>query len=227
MAPTNKIAERRTSADVVYEYLYDEIISLRYLPGAKISEAEIATRFDVSRQPVRDAFSRLENLGLLLIRPQKATEVKRFSLRAIATARFVRAAVEAEIIRRATRGWNVSMMPMLQESLVQQESAVEKVNAEAFHALDYKFHRTLCQIAEAEFAFDTISESKAKVDRLCVLSLMDQDEMKQLLNDHTEIVKMISAGDEKKAVDAAMVHLSRLDATIIAIRASHSDYFED
>ena len=40
-------------------------------------------------------------------------------------------------------------------------------------------------------------------------------------------MKMISAGDEIKAVDAAMVHLSRLDATIIAIRASHSDYFED
>ena len=227
MAPTINIAERRTSADVVYEYLYDEIISLRYLPGAKISEAEIATRFNVSRQPVRDAFSRLGNLGLLLIRPQKATEVKRFSLRAISTARFVRAAVEAEIIRRATRGWNASMMPMLQESLAQQESAVEEVNAEAFHALDYEFHRTLCQIAEAEFAFDTISECKAKVDRLCVLSLVNQEETKQLLKDHIEIVRMIAAGDETKAVDAAMSHLSRLDATISAIRASHSDYFED
>jgi len=74
----------------VFDHLYDEIVSMRLLPGAKISEAEIAALFSVSRQPVRDAFSRLENLDLLLIRPQKATEIKRFSSAAITTARFVR-----------------------------------------------------------------------------------------------------------------------------------------
>lgn len=46
--------DRRTSVDVVFDHLYDEISSLNLLPGDKISEAEIAARFGVSRQPVRD-----------------------------------------------------------------------------------------------------------------------------------------------------------------------------
>ena len=70
MVFVHEINERRTSADVVFESLFEEIVALDLLPGAKMSEVEVAKRFGVSRQPVRDAFSRLGSLGLLVIRPQ-------------------------------------------------------------------------------------------------------------------------------------------------------------
>ena len=76
MSDTLITSESKSTADVVFERLHADIVSLAILPGAKISEADIARRFGVSRQPVRDAFSKLANLGLLLIQPQKATEVK-------------------------------------------------------------------------------------------------------------------------------------------------------
>ena len=82
--------QRRTTTDLVFEKLHEEIATLAILPGAKLSEADIAQRFGVSRQPVRDAFNRLENLDLLLIRPQRATEVRGFSLERVAHARFIR-----------------------------------------------------------------------------------------------------------------------------------------
>lgn len=79
--------ERRTTADVVFERLRDEIVSLELLPGTKLSEIDVAKRFDISRQPVSDAFSRLGNLELLLVRPQKATVVRGFSMERVAHAR--------------------------------------------------------------------------------------------------------------------------------------------
>ena len=81
---------RRTSVDLVFDHLYQEINLMKLRPGAKISEAEIAGQFNVSRQPVRDAFSRLENLERVVIRPQRATEVRRFSAKAIKKSRFIR-----------------------------------------------------------------------------------------------------------------------------------------
>ena len=96
--------ERRTSVDEIFEELHEQIVTLQLKPGDRISEAEIATRFSVSRQPVRDAFSRLVNLDLLLIRPQRATEVKRFSMRQIEKSRFIRSAIETEVLRRAAGG---------------------------------------------------------------------------------------------------------------------------
>lgn len=227
MSVNLNITARRTSVDLVFDHLYQEIVSMRLLPGNKISEAEVAGMFDISRQPVRDAFSRLENLDLLLIRPQKATEVKRFSSAAITTARFVRASIESEVLRRAARLCHKDNALKLDAQLVKQRKAVEADDFDRFKSLDYEFHKSLCSIADVDFAFDVIAKEKAKVDRLCVLGLSFDERIDQLLSDHVAIAEMITHNNEQGAVDAGMQHLSRLDATIDAIRAEHGDYFSD
>ncbi|MGB3406304.1 MAG: GntR family transcriptional regulator [Jannaschia sp.] len=218
--------ERRTGVDAVFDYLYAEISSMRLLPGTKISEAEIARKFDLSRQPVRDAFSRLENLDLLLIRPQKATEVKRFSLQAIETARFVRAAVEAEVLRRATRLCDAGGAARLDACLDRQRTIVDARDYGPFATLDYEFHKTLCEIGDVAFAFDVIKEQKRKIDRLCVLSLSRGDRIEQLVEDHALIARAVTEGDAEAAVANGMLHLSRLDATIDRICAENADYID-
>jgi len=220
-----KTTERRTSVESVFDHLYDEIVSMRLLPGAKISEAEIAKLFDISRQPVRDAFSRLENLDLLLIRPQKATEVKRFSSVAITTARFVRAAVETEVLRRAARACDQAGSALLKARLAEQQQAVDSNNGDLFRSLDYAFHAALCTVADTEYAVDVIAQNKAKVDRLCVLGLSRDDKVAQLFEDHQQIASAVIDNDEEGAVQAGMMHLSRLDKTINAILDENADYF--
>ncbi|WP_417241356.1 GntR family transcriptional regulator [Celeribacter sp.] len=226
MDQITQIRDSRTNVDIIFDHLYDEIASLRLLPGTKLSEADVAARFGVSRQPVRDAFSRLENLDLLLIRRQKATEVRRFSLQAIAKTRFIRSAVEAEVLRRAARECGVADGELLDAALEQQRAALLALDHIAFGKLDYEFHRTLCEIAEVDFAFDVISAEKAKVDRLCLLGLSKQDRMPKLLADHEAIAAKVKAGDGEGAVEVGMAHLARLDDTIAAITQQHSNYFE-
>lgn len=226
MSNGTHIRDRRTSVDVVFDHLRSEIATLKLLPGDKISEADVAAQFGVSRQPVRDAFSRLENLDLLLIRPQRATEVKRFSMREIVKSRFVRAAIEAEVLRRAARNCDAIGASQLDAGLIQQAAVVDANDYEKFGGLDYQFHQTLCQIAKVDFAFEVIKQEKANVDRLCTLSLSNENRMSQLLDDHKEITDCVRNHDEDGAVDAGMRHLSRLDATISAISTAHADYFD-
>jgi DNA-binding GntR family transcriptional regulator len=226
MPTAARTRDRRTSVDVVFDHLHKSIVTLELLPGDKISEAEIAAQFGVSRQPVRDAFSRLENLDLLLIRPQKATEVKRFSLHEITKSRFVRSCVEAEVLRRAATNASPATGTLLDASIAQQGVAVEEGDYGAFSQLDYEFHKALCKIARVDFAFEIISFEKANVDRLCMLSLSKEDRMEELLIDHQKIAEHIKAGDADAAVEAGMVHLSRLDATIDAIFKGNPDYFQ-
>lgn len=71
MVQLKQTSDRRPRVDEIFDYLYNEIGSMRLKPGDRISEADIAAKFGVSREPVRDAFSRLESLDLLLIRPQE------------------------------------------------------------------------------------------------------------------------------------------------------------
>ncbi len=225
MAQVTQIGARRTSVDEIYDYLHAEISALRLKPGDKISEADIATQFGVSRQPVRDAFNRLATLDLLQIRPQRATEVKRFSMREIVKSRFVRAAVEKEVLKRAAELCGTKEAAMMDHVLAQQQEAVNARDIDRFNALDYEFHRMLCQIAQVDFAFDVIMAEKSKVDRLCTLSLSKGDRMPELVDDHRDIAQAVAQHDSDAAIRAGMLHLSRLDETIDRISQTNADYF--
>ncbi len=217
---------RRTSTDAVYEKLHDEIISLEILPGTKLSETEVARRFGVSRQPVRNAFTRLGNDDLLLIRPQKATEVRGFSMERVELARLVRRAVELEIVYRAVQVWNADCQAKLAANIEQQEKALTLGDLTKFHALDYDFHKLIYVLSGNPAAFEVMLDCKQKVDRLCLLSLEKSSEATSILADHRRIADCLSSRDLGAAQDAVRAHLSRLDETIEFIHKTHPNFFE-
>ncbi len=226
MLEVAELFERRTSTDVVFDQLYEEIASLKMLPGTKLSEAEVAKRFGVSRQPVRDAFNRLDNLDLIVIRPQKATIVRGFSMKHIAHARFVRLAVELEVVRCACQIWDKASAAALSQNLEQQQRAIGKADPEELHALDYRFHKIICDRGGSPMAFETIQECKRKIDRLCTLSHTRKNELKAIYDDHQEMARALKTGGPDAAAAATRRHLSRLDDTIAEIHETHPEYFE-
>lgn len=217
---------RRTTTDAVYEKLHDEIISLEILPGTKLSESEVARRFGVSRQPVRNAFTRLGNDDLLLIRPQKATEVRGFSMERVELARLVRLAVELEIVYRAVEVWDASCQAKLAENICFQEQAIDSGDLTTFHALDYDFHKLIYVLSGNPSAFEVMLDCKQKVDRLCLLSLEKSSEATSILADHQRIAASLASGQLSTAQEAVRAHLSRLDETIEFIHETHPNFFE-
>lgn len=226
MDTLDRLADRQTSADIVFETLYNEIVDLSLLPGTRISEVEVAKRFDLSRQPVREAFGRLSKLGLLKIRPQRPTIVRHFSMKKIQNARFLRTAIEVEVLRHACDDRDFSFDDQLTACLAAQKVVISENDADQFHALDYEFHRLLCAAARADFAFEMISSNKAQVDRLCILALTSQSSMEKLYDDHVDILEAVNAGNKKTGELALRRHLDRLTGTIETVYAKHQDYFE-
>jgi DNA-binding GntR family transcriptional regulator len=216
----------RTTTDLVFDQLHEEIVSLQLLPNSKISEAEVANRMGVSRQPVRDAFNRLGNLDLLVIRPQRPTVVRGFSLEKIENARFVRLAVELEVIKKACAVWDAGKAAQLDANLDQQRATIKANRVEEFHALDYHFHRLICALSGHQLAFETVERCKQQIDRLCVLSLEQADEASAVLADHESIATALKTGSVETTVNLARRHLGRLDQTIREIHKAHSEYFE-
>jgi DNA-binding GntR family transcriptional regulator len=136
----------------------------------------------------------------------------------------VRLSVELEIAAKAARAWDGSLRDEFHQSLEKQAKATD---IETFHQLDYEFHKLMCKAAGAEFAFEIISEQKAQVDRLCVLSLTAADGMVQLVEDHKRIVELLENNDDRAIGDALRLHLSRLDATVENIHRDHASFFSD
>ncbi len=226
MQPILKDLERRTATDLVFEKLHDDIVSLGLPPGSKISESEVAERFGVSRQPVRDAFNRLSNLDLVLIRPQKATIVRGFSIESISRARFVRLAVEIEVIRSACEIWDKEATQKLTKILHQQQNALDSGERELFHVLDLDFHAMIFDLSNHSLAIGIIEECRLKTDRLCTLSFGREREMESVIEDHEKLIHALDSRDTDTATQIIRVHLNRLDAVVDELKVAHANYFE-
>lgn len=222
----SEVITARSTADVVYQRLHSEILNLDILPGSKISEADVGRRFGVSRQPVRDAFKRLGNLGLLEIRPQRATEVRRFSIEEIKNTRFLRMAIELEVVEAACAKWSDEAAAVLAANLEEQAAQLDARETETFHQLDYTFHRLICDISGHPLAFETIEQCKQSVARLCVLSLAHDHASAAVLEDHRAIAQALSERSVQAAREVTRHHLTRLDDTILEIHKTHAEFFQ-
>src|SRR5689334_21712933 len=94
-------ARQGTRGNRVFDAIRQAIVQLQLRPGNLLSEAEVARQLGVSRQPVREAFIKLAEVGLVEVRPQRGTFVVLISKREVQNARFIREAVEVAVARKA------------------------------------------------------------------------------------------------------------------------------
>ena len=109
-----------TIGNRVLDALRQAIVQLQLRPGNVLSEAEVARQLGVSRQPVREAFIKLADTGLIEVRPQRGTFVKLISIREVQNARFVREAIELAIVHKAALEISPAHLEELRQLLDQQ-----------------------------------------------------------------------------------------------------------
>ena len=213
-----------TVTDMVYDYLYGQVVENVLSPGSKLSEVEVARQLGVSRQPVRDAFYRLSQQGFLLIRPQRATLVTHISQKAVMQAHFIRSALELATVDAAASCCTEADCDVLQQLIDEQEKAIGSGDKAGFHELDDGFHKVICELSGHGDAWSLIRDHKAHMDRVRYLSLSFT--ANNALNEHVEILKAIRAHDTGAAVNAMRSHLSQIATIVERINASHPAFFE-
>lgn len=145
-------------------------------------------RFAVSRQPVREAFIKLAENGLIQIRPQRGSYVNKISLSQVRNGCFVRQAIECAVVRRAAGMINEEQLYQLEQNLHQQRIAVDRQQLNDFFLLDDEFHQKLSIIADCQLAWDTVENIKAAIDRVRYMSLDHVTSPEMLLRQHHEIL---------------------------------------
>jgi DNA-binding GntR family transcriptional regulator len=201
------------------------IVSLELRPGSRISEVEIAERYGVSRQPVREAVISLAQTGLVKTLPQRGTVVVPISTGQMLDARFVREAIEVAIARQASSSLLPQARQHLDTIIAHQEFAVQQSDRDAFFRYDEAFHATLCEGVGSPMAWDMIRNVKVHMDRVCTLTLKDAVSMAPLIEEHRAILAAIDAHDAAAAAQAMTSHLHGILKSLPKVEASHPELF--
>ena len=204
--------------------LRERIITTDLAPGARISESELGAAYGVSRQPVREAFIKLAEEGLIQIRPQRGTVVALIDVNAVLDARFVREAVEADIVKRLARTPDPASVAELR-SLIGLQEAAEPGDTLGFIPLDDQFHRTLAAAAGHERVWDVIESFKSHMDRVRYIG-PGRFPTATLIDQHRRIVDKIESGDPRGAETVIRTHLREILNDLPAIQTAHPAFFE-
>ena len=149
------IKKNNASSNIVYKGLRDDILSLKLIPGSAISETDIASKYNVSRTPVRDAFKALSNEGLLEVKPHVGTFVSLMDINQISDVLYVRKVVELSILKDLANSLTEADELRLKFNLNEQKifllnTADSEDSVNDFIKYDNSFHKLIFHIAGKE-----------------------------------------------------------------------------
>ena len=221
-----RVDRKRPTVAQVYEQLRARIIALAVPPGATLSRADLAVRFGVSQQPVREAILRLEEEGLVETYPQSATKVAKIDLQSVREAQFLRISVELEVVRKLALADGLDLFPI--ESLIlQQERFLLREDFSAFAEADREMHRKMQDMAGVPGLWSLIRSRSGHLDRLRHLHLPTPGKAQSVIVGHRGILTALERRDPDAAQAALRRHLSGTLASVEDLRDRFPDHITD
>jgi DNA-binding GntR family transcriptional regulator len=210
-------------ANEAFHKLTQAIISGEFAPGEKLSEAELARRFGISRGPIREALQRLE--GKLVLRmPRVGVSVIDLSTEKLIELFAVREALEGMAARLAAERTTEQEIVELGRLLEQHGAHDDVASGAAYYQAgqDDDFHFHIVRAARNEQLQSMLLEElffKLKLYRYRISSKPGRAQ--KALEEHREIVAAIASRNPDAAEAAMRRHIrnaiagyvSQMDAT--------------
>jgi DNA-binding GntR family transcriptional regulator len=212
----------------IYDTLQKEILNLTIKPGGNLVEAEICERFAASRTPVRTAFQRLSDAGLLDIIPYKGAFAPLLDFDYIKQMIYLRIAVESKVIKDCITLDDPFLMERIRYSLRCQRVLLDGgFTPEAFYTMDGGLHRLWFEATGKDLLWQTIQNFQVQYTRFRMLDIVAVHNFSEIVNEHEELFTILMEKNSNAVESFIEKHLmggiTRLGNRI---STEFADYFE-
>jgi DNA-binding GntR family transcriptional regulator len=187
--------------DRAHAALCDAIVAGTLAPGEQLHDAELCAWLGLSRTPVREALSKLEEEGLVETAPQRFTRVTKLERRDVQNTFPVLAAMHALATELAVPKLARSDLQRLRAENVAYVRAMDSGDAGGLYAADARFHGILLAAAgnpEITRVLELLEPRMRRVERLRTGALPGRRSAAQ----HEAIIDRAAAGDAAAAANA-------------------------
>lgn len=226
--------DRRALRDWVLRSLYEGIFSGELVPGVPLSEAELAERLNVSRQPIRDAMRQLEADGL--IEEAAANGVRAvvvFKLPHVKELYTIRAALEGVSFRAACERITDEQLAELERVQVELEARLDSEGpapGEYDATPDFRFHEIVAEAAAMPqlhaFLVNLWLKTWALLHQLHLAGTYPNwSDMADSYRDRRALIAALRARDPERAEAAAVEHVThRMNQLLSAIESERGHF---
>ena len=191
----------------IYNYLKDALLSGVFAPGEQITESKIAKHFGSSRTPVREAFRKLAEDGLLFVNPNKSVLVASYDDKMIKQLGIVRMQLDILSAKLALHyGSNSDFLKMkdIAEQCYEMELKGEHIKAIAF---DADFHIALAKTSKNTFLHDMQSAIWLRTQYMLSHEEKSFQNYSERIKVHFEIADALMARDEEATLAKIKSHI--------------------
>jgi DNA-binding GntR family transcriptional regulator len=207
-APPASLDGRKNCANQVYVVLKSDIMEGRIAPGALLSESSLASRFGMSRTPVREALGVLASDGLITTLPQRGHVVNTVSVSEVLDAFRLREILEVEAIGQAVRRISDVEIDRLRELIAIREAAdLPDINRE--------FHTAIARASGNRLLVDFIDRLLISMQRVLIMDPRTTHWTEEGFQEEQSIVEALAAHDEECARLAIAHHIRSTLASVL------------
>lgn len=204
-----KIKNKTPLFEGAYSALKNAILEGEFPPGYQGSEQEIATQLGMSRTPVHEAIIRLQQEGLMEIRPKKGVVISTIAPEDMKQIYDITIALEgmaAELDANLPENERRKTVAALTEATSRMQAAVAADDLRSWADADDDFHRILVDHCSNPRLAKMARLNSDQLHRTRLITLRLRAFPKDSAEDHSRIIDAIGSGDSVAAAGFAMQH---------------------
>ncbi|MFB7272002.1 GntR family transcriptional regulator [Streptomyces sp. NPDC056244] len=208
-------ARRLSLTEQVYHRLKEEILQVRHGPGELLLEPELATRYGISKTPVREALRLLLQDGWVLVMPRKGYLVRPVRLEDIREVFEVRRMIEPVMAGQAAHLRTDDDIARLSGLCSEQSRDAESIEPALGAAR--AFHSELAALTGNGRALAILTDQLDEVRRLHHLMPKAEHHITSTveLDAHRQILAAVEAKDARAAADLMSDHVTEVAEAMV------------
>jgi len=192
---------------IVYDYLYEQIVSYKLKPGDPLVEQDISSSLGCSRTPVREAIRILAAEGLVRHIPGRGAYISEISIQDIEEIFSLRKMLELGALKEGLQHISDEEIQEVENVLtsLDQNSA-----SEAFFHSDRLLHDMIVRNSGNKRLIQFLNMINAQIERIRRISALRPQRLANSKKEHLEIIEAIKARDLERASKILDEHIENV-----------------
>lgn len=201
---------RSSLADDITSDLRERILNGELPAGETIRQESLASEYDVSRMPIREALKRLDAEGLVTFSPRRGARVAIQSPQEIVEIFDLRTLIEVDLFRRAIPKMTETDFARCDAILQQMEESFEADNVPEWGRLNHAFHAALYVAAGRRRSEEVLASLSLHSDRFVRMHLSVMEQREPAKKEHRAL---LSLAEDRNIEAACMMLTSHIQRT--------------
>ncbi len=189
----------------IYQKLINAIEKGDLRPGDRMLETELASRFGVSRTPIREAIRRLETDGLVVHKPRIGAMVRLLAQQEIVELYEMRIVLEATAAQMAAKHCSNAETRTLHD--LNDQMLAHSKDPFAVATLNRKFHTCIFNAARNRFLAQSYNSLSYSLILLGKTTLETDERVQNVYAQHEAIIGALISGDTDIASEFMRLHM--------------------